>query len=124
MSVKSQFIVRRSNRGLGQGPVLGVSQDQVNFSSSGDQTLVVAVTSRIIKVHKLLIVGAGATDIRLYSGPSSEADPITGSMNFAGGFSIALDDDDFMILCESGKALVLNSSNAVQVGGIIVYSIY
>ena len=123
MAAKASFILCRSNRGLGQGPIIGIIQDQVNFSSSGDQTLIAAVTGRTIKVHKLLLVGAGASNMRLWSGPSSEADPITGQMNFAGGWSIALDDDDFTITPESGKALVLASSAAIQVGGMIIYSI-
>ena len=120
---KMQVIVRRSSHGLGQGPVIGTYQDQVDFSSSGDQTLVAAVVGRFIKIHKLFLVGASASNIRLYSGPSSEADPLTGSMNFAGGWSIALDEDDFTITCESGKAFVLTSSAAIQVGGLLVYSV-
>jgi len=120
---KQQFLIRKANRGLGEGCILGTYQEQLNFNTSGDLTIIPASVTRISKIHKLFLVGSGASNIRLWSGPSSENDPISGQMNFVSSWALALDSDDFTLMGEAGKAIILNSSTAIQIGGIIVYSI-
>lgn len=119
----NQFHIRKGSRPLGQGPLIGVTQTPINLTGSGDTTLVTAVVGRIIRVHKLLLVGAGASNVQLWSGPSAEVDSITGQMNFPAGWVMALDLDDFTMVTGSGKALVWASSAAIQTGGLLVYSV-
>jgi hypothetical protein len=106
-----------------RGPLTGLTKDSVNFSSSGDNTIIAAVPGRILKIHKLFIVGR-ATELRFWSGPSSEADPRSGLMPFDGNFGLAFDGDDFPMEMAIDKAFVISSSNAVQCGGWISYSVY
>ena len=119
----TQFQIKKGSRGLNVGPLMAVTQVPVNLTGSGDTTLVTAIPSRIIRVHKLLLVGAAASNVRLWSGPSSEADSITGQMNFPAGWVMALDLDDFTMVTGPGKALVWASSEAIQTGGLLVYSV-
>lgn len=118
---RETFYYNRGNRPLNSGAVIGLSQDVVNFTGTGDKILVAAVAGRKIHLLKLLIVGAGATNARFYSGPSAENAPIGGQLNFAGPWSLVLDYDDFDIVTDSSKGLILTSSVDVQVGGWIKY---
>jgi len=118
----TQFHVRKGSRPLNQGPLVGTTQVPINLTGSGDTVLVAAETGRIIRVHKLFVVGGAASNVRLWSGPSSEVDSITGQMNFPAAFAMALDLDDFTMVTAPGKALVWASSAAIQLGGILVYS--
>jgi hypothetical protein len=119
----SQFVKQSRTGPLKSGPILGTTQDQINFTGTGDKTLVAAITGRRIRVHKLFIVGAAASNLRFWSGASSDNVPITGQMNFGSNFVLALDNDDFTILTDTGDALILSSSVDIQVGGLLVYSV-
>lgn len=118
----TQFNFRPFSRSLGQGAIVGSIQDQVNFNGNGDNVIIAAIPGRKIKVHKLLIVGSEKTNIRFYSNPSPTT-PISGQMNFKGNWGMTLDSDDFTLTTNPGQSLILNSSNVIQVGGWIVYSL-
>lgn len=107
-----------------RGPLVGVTFEQVNFSASGDNIIIPAIIGRKIRIHKLFIVGAGASNIRFWSGPSSEAVSLSGLMPFGSNFGLAFDGDEFVIETGLGKGFVINSSNAIQVGGWVSYTLY
>ena len=81
---REEFYRIRGNHPLALGTILGASQDIVNFTGTGDQTLVTAVAERKIHLLKLLLVGAGASNMRFWSGASVDAASLSGQMNFMG----------------------------------------
>lgn len=123
MSEFREFIFNPFKRAINTGSIIGITQLQINFAASGDNTLVSAVPGRIIRVHKVFLVGAGASNVRFWNGASVDVDPLSGQMNFASGWAIAIDIDDFTMITTAGKALVFASSAAVQVGGWLKYSV-
>jgi len=92
----------------------------INVSSSGDNTLVAAVTSKVIRVLAYTLVCDNAVAVKFTSGAAGTA--LTGAMSFAanGGATPPY--------CEKGHfqtasntALVLNLSGAVGVRGHLTY---
>jgi hypothetical protein len=92
----------------------------VNFSSSGDQTVVSAVGGQTIRVMRMLLVVAGATNITFKdSTPTS----FSGAIPMLANGSITLDDSgEPWFVTASGKGFVINSSVGVSVQGTIWYT--
>jgi hypothetical protein len=91
----------------------------VTFASSGDNTVVAAVSAKTTKVYRLMIVVAGATSIIFKDGAGTS---LTGAMPIAANGSITLDfDGEPWFTGSTNTAFIINSSNAVQVSGIIYY---
>lgn len=94
----------------------------VNASSSGANTIVTCPNSQAcIRVHSCLLMADAAVDAdfesdtgTIYLGPVSIGE--------TGGFSLQLDETGWFVLPE-GKNLVLDLGSAVQVGGIVKYSL-
>jgi hypothetical protein len=90
----------------------------VNFAASGDNTIIAGVAGKSIKVYRLMLVTAGATNLEFKDNTTALSGPIPCG-TFGG---VTLDNDtDPWFTCASGDSLVLNSSQAVQVGGMIYY---
>jgi hypothetical protein len=106
-----------------KGPLLGVENDTINFVASGDNTIVAAVANRKIRIHKMFLVGAGASDVRFWSGPSSENTPKSGLLSFGANFGLAFDGEEFPLETGIGKAFVISSTAAIQCGGWITYKL-
>ena len=97
----------------------------VNFSASGDNTLVAAVAGKLIQLVRIFVVVAAATNLTFKDGTGGTA--LSGPIPMAANGSITLDIapvTDFPWYSTSNVAnnLVLNSSAAVQVSGTIWYS--
>lgn len=92
----------------------------INFSASGDNTIIAASGSTTIRIWKLMLVVAGTTSLTIKdSAPTS----FSGAMPFTQGGSLVLDfDSEPWYLTAAGKAFVINSSNAVQVSGTVWFS--
>lgn len=97
-------------------PLFGV----INTSSSGDTTLVTAVTSKVIRVLSYTLVADGAVAVKFTSGAAGTA--LTGAMSFAANGGAAVP------YCPVGHfqtgtnvALVINLSGAVGVRGHFSY---
>lgn len=92
----------------------------VNASSSGDNTLIAAVTSKKLRVTGGLLVAAGAVTIRFQSGAAGTY--LSGPMALAanGGFPIPFDATG-QFETASGELLNLELGGAVQVGGWVKY---
>lgn len=93
-------------------------------ASSGDNTLVAAVTGKKIRVHGYELSASGAVNAKFRSGSTD----ITGLLYLAaaGSPSDAQDrygDTDGLFETVAGAALVLNLSAAVAVGGWVDYSL-
>jgi hypothetical protein len=93
----------------------------ISFSASGDNIIVAAVSGKIIRLYRLLLVVGAATSITFFDGtPGGTA--LSGAFPFSAGGSMVLDDSgDAWYMTSPGNALVLNNLNAVQVSGTAWY---
>ena len=106
------------------GPLVGLISEKINFSTSGDNTVIAAEVGRHLRIHKLFLVGRAASDIQFWSGPSAEGDSRSGVLPFMGNFGLAFDGDEFTLELGLGKAFVISSTVAIQIGGWISYTRY
>lgn len=99
---------------------LTVKYAVIDFASSGDNTVVAAVTDKKIRVLSLFLVAAGAVDVRFESGAGGTA--LTGQMNLVAntGFVLPYNPHGWF---QSGESALLNLelSAAVSVDGSITY---
>lgn len=97
-----------------------IVQAPINFSASGNNTVVIGVAGKIIKVARIFFVLSAATNLTFNSGSTA----LTGPMDFAANGAIVLDFDKVPLTCKNTlDSFIMNSSNAVQVGGTIWYVI-
>jgi hypothetical protein len=92
----------------------------IDVASSGDNTVVAAVTGKKIRVIALFLVAAGAVVARWESGASGTA--LTGQMTFAanGGKVLPYSEAGWFETA-AGQLLNLELGGAVSVDGGIVY---
>jgi len=94
-----------------------VTQAPINFSASGDNIVIAGVAGQRIKVLQFFFVLAAATNLIYKSGATA----LSGPMDYS---SVGAQVQDFIQLpytCNIGDPFIINSSNAVQVGGTIWY---
>lgn len=100
-----------------------IKRAAISAASSGDNTLVAAVTGKKIKVLSLILVAAGDVDVRLESGAGGTA--LTGVIELAAagnGFVLPPSFPGYhWVETAAGSLLNLELSLAVQVSGCIVY---
>lgn len=94
----------------------------INSSSSGDTTLVAAVTSKVIRVLSYTLVADGPTTVAVKFTSGTAGTALTGAMSFAANGGAAVP------YCPAGHfqtatntALVINLSGAVGVRGHLTY---
>lgn len=102
----------------------------VNFSTSGNQTIVAAVAGVQLFLRGLALIVNGATTLTFNSQDSAGTNPNPvsfGPFVFPSASAVVLDDvlDSSIPWAKftSGSGLVINSSNAVQVSGFLRYSL-
>ena len=92
----------------------------IDAASSGDNTIIAAVTSKKIRVVSLFLVAAGTVNVRFESGASGTA--LTGQMNLVAnsGFALPYNPCGWF---ETGSGALLNAelSGAVSVDGSLSY---
>lgn len=102
-------------------PTSGITtRAAINVASSGDNTLIAAVSSQTIRVHKLFLVVSGAVNIKFKDGAGTDFHPAL-PMQAGGGFVLDFDQEPWFVT-STNTALVLNLSAAVQVSGRIYYT--
>ncbi len=94
-----------------------VTQAAINFSASGDNTIVSGILGKRIKVLQFFFVLAGATNLTYKSGSTI----LSGPLDFPTAGSEVQDFIQLPLTCNPDDSFVINSSAAVQVGGIIWY---
>lgn len=99
--------------GLG-GPIL---QASVSFAASGDNTIITGVTGKIFKVTQIFLVLGAASNLIF----KSNASAISGTLTMLANGSVTLDLAKPLTGLATGDAFVINSSNAVTVGGTVWY---
>lgn len=92
----------------------------IDVATSGDNTLVVAVTDKKIRVISLFLVAAGTVNVRFESGASGTA--LTGQMNLVANTGFALNfNSGGHFETAAGELLNLELSGAVSVDGSLSY---
>lgn len=92
----------------------------IDAASSGDNTILAAVTSKKIRVVSLFLVAAGTVNVRFESGASGTA--LTGQMNLVANSGFALPyNPTGWFETGSGALLNLELSGAVSVDGSFSY---
>ena len=93
----------------------------IDEASSGDNTVVAAVTGKIIQVWAYTIVASGAVNARFESGAGGTA--LTGQMNFGAAGEGVSASSSLVPLFETaeGELLNLELSGAVSVDGHLTY---
>jgi hypothetical protein len=105
-----------------EGPMISHQALECATLTAGDNTLIPAVPGQVIQVYGISFTVSGATNLKFYSG-ASPTTPLTGTYQLTGaGASLTLQQgSNSWFDTASGSALVLNSSAAVNLGGVIGY---
>jgi hypothetical protein len=91
----------------------------INFSSSGDNTIIAADTVNRIIIHRIWLVVGGATNITFKDNlPSPAAVPL----GQYGGITFDATGEPWFIT-NTNTAFIINSSSAVQVSGEVYYTL-
>lgn len=105
-------------------PDTDILRASVSAASSGDNTLVAAVTGKKIKVLSLVLVAASAVTVALESGASGTA--LTGDMSLVANGDLKVvfplaEVGYHWVETAAGALLNLELGGAVQVSGMLVY---
>jgi hypothetical protein len=92
----------------------------INFSSSGDNTVVAAQTIGPVNVYGLFFTVAGATNIVFKDGSTALSGAVVLTGN-GSAMTLQINDEPYF-QCQPGDAFVMNSSNAVAVTGTVYYT--
>lgn len=92
---------------------------KISFSSSGDNTVISAVSGACVKVYGLFFSAVGATNITYKDGTTGLSDPIV--IPAGGGDQLAIENEPWFY-CVPGDGFVMNSSTATGVAGTIYYT--
>lgn len=108
-----------------RGTKVGIARAAISAAGNGNNTLVAAVAGKKIKVLGLILVAAGAVNVRLESGAGGTA--LTGIITLAAAsdrFVLPISPPDtHWVETAAGALLNLELSGAVQVSGCIVYAV-
>lgn len=93
---------------------------KITSAASGDNTVVTGVSTKLIKVHAIVLNATGTVNAKWKDGASTD---LTGPMNFQAreGYTINVQPPAFLLATSAGNALILNLSAAVEVDGFISY---
>ncbi len=91
----------------------------INFSGSGDNTIIPGIGGQVIRVWKIFFIVSAATAITYQDGSDAESGPL----GFSANEGMVLDfDTKPWVTCSAGSDFVLNSTNAAQVSGTAYYT--
>jgi hypothetical protein len=93
----------------------------INFSSSGDNTVITAPASGGITVVGITFTVAGGTNITFKNGTTAESGAIVFTGN--GSSMTLMNHERGYYFADAGNNFVMNNSNAVQVSGTIWYTL-
>jgi hypothetical protein len=95
-----------------------VQQAPVNFSSSGNNTIITGLSGTRIRILQFFLVFSGAVNVTYYSGTTA----LSGPLEFAFAGAQVQDFIQLPLTCNEGDSFIINLSAAVQVGGTIWYA--
>lgn len=99
-----------------------VGRAAIDVASSGDNTIVAAVTGKRIRVHSMFVVAAGTVTVRMESAAGGTA--LTGQMTMAVNTGFVLPHNPAgWFETVAGELLNMELSGAVSVDGSLTYSL-
>lgn len=96
----------------------GVTQASFSFSASGDNIVITGAAGAVIKVLQFFLVVAAPTSLTYKSGASTI---LSGPLVFTANAAQVQDFIHLPLTCRTGDNFVVNSSNAVGIGGTVWY---
>lgn len=91
----------------------------IDFTSTGDNTVVAAVAAQIVRVYRLFLVVSAATDLTFKKGSTA----LTGAIEMTEAGSIVFDfEDQPWFTTELGEAFVIGQTGTAQVSGRLYYT--
>jgi hypothetical protein len=96
-----------------------LSTTAINFSASGNTTLVPGVSGQTVRVFRLMFNVGGSTTIEISDGSTTFCGPLT--FTATGGFILDFSGEPWFVSGIS-NGFVFNSSASVQVGGTVWYT--
>lgn len=103
-----------------------IKQGAINFSTSGDNTVVTNTTTGPLNIYGWRFIVSGATTLVMKDvNASSITIFASGPMQMlgAGSSDEAAIGDEPWFQCQPGDNFIINSSAAVTVGGLVYYTI-
>jgi len=100
-----------------------IAEAVIDTASSGDNTLVAAVTGQTIRLYKIVLYANAANTVILKDGASTK---LMGNIDLPAKAGYVIDNDSSghcPFTCTVSNALVLNLSAATQVSGRVWYTI-
>lgn len=93
---------------------------KIDFSGTGDNTIIAAVASNRILIHRIWFVASVASNVTFKDGASIS---LSGAVPMAanGGLTFDLSGEPWFVTTV-GNAFIINSSAGSQVSGIVYYS--
>lgn len=92
----------------------------ISFSSSGANTIISAVTGKIVRIYRLFLVVAGATNLTM---EDTASNAFSGALPMTTNGSITLDfESEPWFTTTAGNGFAMNSSSGVQVSGAVYYT--
>lgn len=96
-----------------------LSSASINFSTTGDNTIIAGVSGQTIRVFKAFFNVSAATNITFKDGAATN---LTGALNLSSGQGMTLDfDSEPWFITSAGNAFIINQSGTAQVSGRIYY---
>jgi hypothetical protein len=91
----------------------------INFSNTGDNTIIAAIASTRILVHRLWLVGSTASNITFKDGAGTS---LSGAVPMAanGGITFDLTGEPWFTTA-LGNAFIINQSGTAQISGTVYY---
>ena len=103
-----------------EGSPTGIARQRINnAAAAGDITVVAGTSGRSVRVYGLRLSAAGATIVQIKDGAGTVLEQF--NLAAGGGVRLKLRGTPFYIGTQ-GNALIVNSSNPVQVDGELEYS--
>ena len=97
-----------------------LSTAPIDISNSGNNSIIIGVPNKLIRVYKLFFIASAATTIIFRDGQSTV---LSGSTSFSTNEGIVLDFDTKPWFTTSyGNDFVMSLGTAVQVGGAAYYT--
>lgn len=99
--------------------VKGLNQASLSFASSGSNSLLAAVANKTTRIHRIVLIAAGAVTLKFVQGSTD----LTGVMSLITGipFILPMSDEPYFITAVNA-AFNATLGGAVQVSGFVDYA--
>lgn len=101
------------------GPTTGLTEATIDFTSTGDNTVVAGSGSLVTKVYRLFFTVSTATTVTFKQGATS----LTGAMTLSAGGAVVLDlTGDPWFTSSAGQGFIISQTGTAQISGRVYYT--